>query len=368
MSQTEKMKKVWVLGAGQLGAMLRQAGNPIGLDVRPIAATQSVDDLAELALDDVVTPEIEAWESAAITDQLAAHANFINRDVFPVIADRLTQKQSLDDFGVATAKWLPVEAESSAEELRESLGDSVLLKRRRGGYDGRGQHWLRDQSAIVPEDFKGESIAEQAIPFTAEISIIGVRNQQGETRFYPVSQNHHVNGILKATIGASEKYAHLQAAAEKMLSKVLEGFNYIGVMAMECFIVNDDNGKEQLLVNELAPRVHNSGHWTQAGSSISQFESHLRAVTNLPLGQPSIKGLSVMINLVGVDYDLAWLDVSGAEIYWYGKDVRAGRKLGHINFCQPQTSALKQLATLMPEEDQQVFDWVLEQLPENELN
>jgi len=360
------MKKVWVLGAGQLGAMLRQAGNPIGLDVTPIAATQSINDIVSLASADVVTPEIEAWESAEITDRLAAHDNFINRDVFPVIADRLSQKKSLDDFGVATAKWLPVEQTTQLSGLYETLGETVLLKRRRGGYDGRGQHWLREQSDAIPEDFYGESIAEQAINFSAEVSIIGVRNRLGQTRFYPLSQNHHVNGILKATIGASKKYAHLQETAEKMLSKVLNGFDYIGVMAMECFIVIDENGKEQLLVNELAPRVHNSGHWTQAGSSINQFESHLRAVTDLPLGTPTTKGLSVMINLVGMDYETAWLDVPGAEVYWYGKEVRVGRKLGHINFCQPEQSSLNQLAKLLPEEDQQVIAWVLEQLQSQE--
>ena len=356
------MKKVWVLGAGQLGAMLRQAGNPIGLDVIPIAATQAMEDIACLADNDVVTPEIEAWDSAEITDKLAAHANFINRDVFPIIADRFSQKQSLDSFGVATAKWLSVEPSTNVSELYRTLGETVLLKRRRGGYDGRGQYWLRDQSDVIPKEFYGESIAEQAINFSAEVSIIGVRNRQGETRFYPLSQNHHVNGILKATIGASKKYAHLQATAENMLTKVLNGFNYVGVMAMECFVVLDQNENEQLLVNELAPRVHNSGHWTQAGSSISQFESHLRAVTDLPLGQAVTKGLSVMINLVGMNFENAWLNIRGAEVYWYGKEVRAGRKLGHINFCRPDHSSLEQLSSLLPEDDKAVIAWVIEQL------
>ena len=364
MSQTDNMKKVWVLGAGQLGAMLRQAGNPIGLDVRPISAVQPKSDVAELASTDVVTPEIEAWDNTKTTEKLAQHANFINRDVFPVIADRLSQKRSLDDFGVATAKWLPVEANTTTATLHQTLGDTVLLKRRRGGYDGRGQHWLREKNDSIPEDFLGQSIAEQAINFSAEVSIIGVRDRQGCMRFYPLSQNHHVNGILKATIGASKKYAHLQKTAEKMLNKVLNGFDYIGVMAMECFVILDHNGQEQLLVNELAPRVHNSGHWTQAGSSISQFESHLRAVADLPLGQPTTKGLSVMINLVGMDYENAWLDVLGAEVYWYGKEVRAGRKLGHINFCQPKPESLNQLAALLPDADKAVIDWVLGQLLE----
>ena len=135
------MSKVWVLGAGQLGAMLRQAGTPIGVDVRPIDATDGIEKIAELSDSDVVTPEIESWTESATTNRLAAHQQFVNREVFPVIADRLTQKQALDDIGVATAPWQAVTADSRETDIYANLGDQVLLKRRRGGYDGRGQHW-----------------------------------------------------------------------------------------------------------------------------------------------------------------------------------------------------------------------------------
>ena len=357
------MKNIWVLGAGQLGAMLRQAGTPMGLTVKPIAADQALTDLNTLQATDIVTPEIEAWEQSKVTEQLAQHPNFINRDVFPVIADRLTQKQTLDRLGVATAKWQLVADDISTAALHDSLGDKVLLKRRRGGYDGRGQHWLNENdNDTIPADFYNQSIAEQGIQFSAEVSIIGVRNREGTIRFYPLAHNHHVAGILKASIGAAEQFAHLQASAESMLTKVLQGLDYIGVMAMECFVVVDANGDQQLMVNELAPRVHNSGHWTQAGSSINQFESHLRAVADLPLGTPVYKGVTVMINLVGMPYNAKWLEVPGAEIYWYGKAVRAGRKLGHINFCLPTAAALDQLAALLPEADHDVIEWVKQQL------
>lgn len=360
------MSKVWVLGAGQLGAMLRHAGSPLGVDVRPIDASFDIAALAELSDNDVVTPEIESWVHSDTTNKLAEHQQFINREVFPVIADRLTQKQALDNIGVATAPWIPVTmAVSEAEIYTKFGGDSfdnkVLLKRRRGGYDGRGQHWLKTPDAVIPDDFRGESIAEQAINFTDEISVIGVRSRSGETRFYPISHNHHVNGILKASIGGAKKFSHLQSDAEGMLAQVLEHFDYVGVMAMECFVVQDDSGVQKLLVNELAPRVHNSGHWTQAGSSISQFESHIRAIIDLPLGMPSYYGTTVMINLVGTAYDKNWLTIEGARLYWYQKEVRAGRKLGHINLLNPVSESLAAIAETLPE-DAGVFAWLEEQL------
>ncbi len=357
------MSTVWVIGSGQLGAMMRQAAAPLGVDVRPIDASFDHTTLSELKDDDVVTPEIEFWRSAEVTDKLAAHPNFINRDVFPVIADRFSQKQALDTVGVATAPWCEVATKTSEQDLYDALGQQVLLKRRKGGYDGRGQHWLKTVDAKIPDDFRDAAIAEQAIPFSDEVSIIGVRSQTGETRFYPLSQNHHVNGILKATIGNGQKFSHLQSVAEEMLSKVLTHFNYIGVMAMECFVVGAMN-EQQLLVNELAPRVHNSGHWTQAGSSINQFESHIRAIANLPLGNPSYHGMTVMVNLVGTEYDSRWLEVEGAELYWYQKDVRLGRKLGHINILNPSMNSLEKLAELLPD-DAQVFEWLAGQLAES---
>lgn len=361
-----QQKKVWVIGNGQLGMMLRHAAQPLAVDVQPIGAEDHTLKIQDLTVNDVVTPEIEAWQRTKITETLAAHPHFINRDVFPIIADRKTQKETLDQLNVATAKWCEVTDATKAETLYAQLGERVLLKRRRGGYDGRGQYWLKQREGTeIPFDFKGSkeieaAIAEEAIPFVAEVSVIGVRTQSGETQFYPLSQNHHVNGILKATIGAAPKYVSLQAKAEEMLSTVMQHFNYVGVMAMECFVV-EKSGELELLVNELAPRVHNSGHWTQAGMSISQFEAHVRAVADLPMARFRTKGMTVMINLVGVDYDPRWLDIAGVELFWYQKEVRSGRKVGHINILTPCDSILKKLANLLPD-DQQVFDWVFSQI------
>jgi 5-(carboxyamino)imidazole ribonucleotide synthase len=149
-----------------------------------------------------------------------------------------------------------------------------------------------------------------------------------------------------------------------MLGKLLSSLDYVGVMAMECFRVGD-----KLMVNELAPRVHNSGHWTQSGASVSQFEYHVRAVTGLPLAEPVIKGQSVMINLIGVARDDRWIAVPGAQLFWYGKEVRDGRKVGHINLTmndQPKlANSLAELKAYFPEPYPQVFAWVADNLPQH---
>src|SRR5690606_15042651 len=148
--------------------------------------------------------------------------------------------------------------------------------------------------------------------------------------FYPLTLNLHLGGILLGSLAPLQRLAHLQESAERMLGTLLHHLNYVGVMAMECFRVDD-----RLMINELAPRVHNSGHWTQAGASINQFDLHLRATAAFPLGSPQIKGASVMVNLVGVERNDQWLAVPGTELVWYGKEVLPGRKVGHINVTHP---------------------------------
>jgi 5-(carboxyamino)imidazole ribonucleotide synthase len=183
-----------------------------------------------------------------------------------------------------------------------------------------------------------------------------MRDRCGSLAFYPLVLNLHVDGILTASIAPLERLSHLQQQAETMLGAILRELDYIGVMAMECFRVGD-----RLLVNELAPRVHNSGHWTQAGCSVSQFESHLRAVCGLPLIAPATKGLTLMVNLLGTPRNDAWLGIPEAELYWYGKEVRPGRKVGHINLCfHHQASASQALATLtarLPDSYGAVLAW-----------
>jgi 5-(carboxyamino)imidazole ribonucleotide synthase len=333
-------QRIWVLGAGQLGAMLKHAGMPLDLDVLPIDINEATAPL--LADDDLVTAEREQWPDTLVTHALAQHPRFINRAVFGRLADRKTQKELIDSLGIATAPWRNVAGDITANELRDQLGERVLLKRRTGGYDGRGQHWLRTDDDEVPADWQGEAIAEQAINFDEEISLVGVRNAAGDCVFYPLTLNLHLNGILYASVASLARLQYLQAQAEDMLGKILNALDYVGVMAMETFRVGD-----QLLINELAPRVHNSGHWTQAGASISQFEYHLRAVANMPTPAPQVVGHNVMINLIGTEYQPAWRDLPCARTYWYGKEVRPGRKVGHINILGNTLTEVRETLVLL---------------------
>lgn len=353
------MSTLWVLGAGQLGAMLKQAGTPLGIDVRPVDI-EATDELP-LQANDIVTAEREEWPETVATKQLATHNNFVNLATFPQLADRLTQKQWLDRLGLATAPWFPVEADSSAQHAYDTLGERVLMKRRRGGYDGKGQYWLKQaENTEIPEEWKGQAIAEQAINFDEEVSLVGVRGKDGEKYFYPLTLNLHINGILYASISPLKRLDQYQSKAETMLGKLMDALDYVGVMAMECFRVGDD-----LLINELAPRVHNSGHWTQAGSNVCQFENHVRAVMGLPLVSAEIKNQSMMVNLIGVDLDYQWLSIPSLELYWYQKDVRPGRKVGHLNFCTGNLTVLNtSLDRLnMPAPYPQAIEWLKANLP-----
>lgn len=353
-------KPIWVLGAGQLGAMLKHAGMPLALDVRPVDINES--SAPALQRDDLVTAEREQWPDTLVTQTLANHSHFVNKPVFGRLADRKTQKELIDSLGLATAPWRNVANDINANELRDQLGERVLLKRRTGGYDGKGQYWIRAQDDEVPADWQGHAIAEQAIPFDEEVSLVGVRNRAGQCVFYPLTLNLHLNGILYASIAPLARLQHLQEQAESMLGKLLNELNYVGVMAMECFRVGD-----QLMINELAPRVHNSGHWTQAGASISQFEYHLRAIADMAIPKAQILGQNLMINLIGTDYNPNWLNLPVAQTYWYGKDVLPGRKVGHINMVSKDIvevrSTLQQLKFLLPEQYyKEAIDWSLKAL------
>jgi 5-(carboxyamino)imidazole ribonucleotide synthase len=350
------MPTVWVLGAGQLGAMLKQAAYPLALRVEPVEPDS--EQLPSIQDDDIVTVEREQWPDTPVTRYMSQQARFMNADIFGKIADRFHQKSMLDTLGINTAPWCSVEVDTTAAFLHAELGCDVLLKRREGGYDGKGQHWLyQEQGGDVPVDWRGTGIAEKKIPFDEELSLIGARDQDGNKVFYPLTLNLHRNGILMASIAPLTRVTYLQATAEAMLGKIMDAANYVGVMAMECFRVG-----EQLIVNELAPRVHNSGHWTQAGACVSQFEMHLRAVSNLPIKAPEVRGHSVMINIIGVDRKLDWMKIPSTQCYWYGKEVRPGRKLGHINLNHPEKIALQialnELRELLPEHYQDVFNWV----------
>ena len=354
------MKPVCVLGNGQLGRMMRQACEPLGIAVYPVGLDAEPE--AVPYQQSVITAEIERWPETALTRELATHTAFVNRDIFPRLADRLTQKQLLDQLGLATAPWQLLADEAEWPQIFSQLGELAIVKRRVGGYDGRGQWRLRaGEETTLPKDCYGECIVEQGINFSGEVSLVGARGHDGKTVFYPLTHNLHQDGILRTSVALPEPDAALQQQAESMLSAILNELNYVGVMAMECFVVS-----EGLLINELAPRVHNSGHWTQNGASYSQFEMHLRAILGLPLPKPVVSTPSVMVNLIGTDVSEEWLSLPLVNLHWYEKDVRPGRKVGHLNLNDASASLLKDnltaLIPMLPQEYASGIEWAIEKL------
>ncbi|MEB5834861.1 5-(carboxyamino)imidazole ribonucleotide synthase [Pantoea dispersa] len=354
------MKPVCVLGNGQLGRMLRQAGEPLGIAVYPVGldAEPSALPIAQ----SVITAEIERWPETALTRELANHPAFVNRDIFPRLADRLTQKQLLDQLNLATAPWQLLADKSEWPAVFSTLGELAIVKRRTGGYDGRGQWRLRaDETATLPDECYGECIVEQGINFSGEVSLVGARGHDGRTVFYPLTHNLHQDGILRTSVAFPQADAAQQQQAEAMLSAIMHELKYVGVMAMECFVT-----PQGLLINELAPRVHNSGHWTQNGASISQFELHLRAVLGLPLPQPVVFAPSMMVNLIGTDLNTDWLQQPLVHLHWYDKEVRAGRKVGHLNLTDSDparlTAALNALLPLLPDAYASGIAWAVAKL------
>nr|WP_237610867.1 5-(carboxyamino)imidazole ribonucleotide synthase [Actinobacillus pleuropneumoniae] len=341
--------------------MLRYAGAPLDIEVKPLAFDAPV---FELEQNSIITAEIERWAETPLTQLLGNHKNFVNLNVFGTTADRFTQKSLLDKLQLSTSPWQLLESAEQWQSVFSNVGEKVVVKRRTGGYDGRGQ-WIVTQDSIdqITSDLFGEVIAEKFIPFDGEISIVGARFRDGSTRFYPISHNLQQNGILRYSV-CDENLPNqqtYQTQAEQMLGTIMQDLEYIGVMAMECFVVGD-----KLLINELAPRVHNSGHWTQLGCSISQFELHLRALLDLPTPQLKQIAPSVMINLIGIEHNNAWLEVPFSQLHWYGKEVRAGRKVGHINLCHPEQAQLiqllEQLRPYLTDDFHSGLDWAINKL------
>ncbi len=349
--------RVGIVGGGQLGRMLALAGYPldircITLDPNPDSPASQVapsivgryDDreaLARLAEgSDVVTYEFEnvPVESARF---LREHAPvFPPPEALEAAQDRVEEKALFDGVGVPTSVY---EAVATAEELPaalERVGLPAVLKTRRLGYDGKGQAVIHDPLLAVDAwRTIGElpSILESFVAFDRELSILGVRDRNGLTAFYPLVENHHRDGILRLSIApAPDLTPELQSKAETYARLVMDRLEYVGVMALELFQVGDG-----LLGNEMAPRVHNSGHWTIEGARTSQFENHVRAITGLPLGSTEACGASAMVNLIGAIPDTAAvMAVRGGHIHLYGKDPRPGRKVGHVTLNAEDAGSL----------------------------
>jgi 5-(carboxyamino)imidazole ribonucleotide synthase len=337
-----------ILGGGQLGRMLALAGYPLGLkfkifDPAPDAPAGQVAPLLSEDINDTpsllwFSKNLDAvtyeWENVPVTS-----AKYLEQrvPVFPppraleVAQDRLKEKSFFREHGIPTPAFEAIDSREELDLAVREIGLPAVLKTRRFGYDGKGQYVLKtrkdidkawDQLGGVP------LILEGFVPFEREVSIIAVRGRDGAKAFYPLVENHHREGILRLSLApAPDATTQLQADAEKFIGRLLDKLNYVGVLALELFQVG-----ESLVANEMAPRVHNSGHWTIEGSVSSQFENHVRAVAGLPLGSAAMKApYAAMVNLIGQLPPLCEvLKIPGAHAHYYGKEIKPGRKVGHI--------------------------------------
>jgi 5-(carboxyamino)imidazole ribonucleotide synthase len=350
---------VGILGGGQLARMLALAGARLGLKSHifsPVAddpafdvcaAATRADFLDEEALAtfarsvDVVTYEFEnvPARTAALLDSLLPVRP--NPKVLELTQDRLTEKQFVQSLGIETAGFADVTDAGALARAVAKLGRPSIMKTRRFGYDGKGQLLLREGAdlAVAFRALGGAAcILESVVPFTREISVVAARGVTGEFRAYDICENVHEHHILATTTIPAQVSAKTAARAGEIAEAIATAADYVGVIAVELFLVEEDGG-ERLVVNEIAPRVHNSGHWTLDGAVTSQFEQHMRAIAGWPLGETRRHGRVVMRNLIGDDVTL-WHEIlsePGACLHLYGKkEARAGRKMGHVTQVFPE--------------------------------
>ncbi len=352
------MSDVLVVGAGQLGLMMASAGARFGISVDRIdhvsgeilPGTSRVRISGEESLSGdtypVITAELEHLLGNPLVEDLKNRSAWMNREAMDLLPARDQQKDLLDQLDVATSPWQLLNSQQDLDSAQLRLGSDLVVKSIRDGYDGKGQ-WIvsADSESDIPADAFGNVIAEKKILFKRELSLIGARLKSGSCVFFPLVENYHQHGMLRYTIAAAANCSELQAPAQVMLEKIMSGLDYTGVMAMECF--DSDHG---LLVNEIAPRVHNSGHWTQLGADISQFDLHLLAITGRPVNQSiQANGYNIMLNLIGCEFNTAWYSLPDIQCWWYGKSWRENRKLGHINInAKDLTTLLKRCEALLP--------------------
>lgn len=347
-----------IVGCGQLSRMLALAGIPMGFKfsfiadhdedtrcveglghIEPWQSGESISALYEaLARPNIVTVEKEQVDVSLLLALQSYCPVYPNPQAFSTCQHRHREKQLLQQLGIPCAQFsygLPSNANATEVPL------PVVVKSCREGYDGKNQWMLRTPQDV--ETFRAGAkepnyIIEQLVTFDKEISQVSVRAVNGNIRHYPLTENHHEQGILKQSIApATDINEKLSFAAQDYISRIMKTLDYVGVLAMECFVV-----KDTLLVNELAPRVHNSGHWTQSGSTVCQFENHLRAISNLALGSTHSFGVTGMINLIGTEKPPMSSLMAHSRLHWYGKVVRPGRKLGHINIASEDYDSLRQ--------------------------
>lgn len=347
---------VLVLGAGQLARMMSLAGAPLNVEISAfdVASENIVHPLTQtvigqgltsaIARADVITAEFEHIPHP-ILDECEQSGKFLpTTEAIKAGGDRRIEKALLDNAKVRNAKYYVINNRTDFDAAIQHVGLPMVLKSALGGYDGKGQWRLKDPAQVdtiwdemaqcIDTTPNQAIVAEEFVPFHREVSLVGARGKDGSVVVYPLAENVHTDGVLSLSTAIDE--TALQAQAKQMFTAVANSLDYVGVLALEFFDLDGE-----LLVNEIAPRVHNSGHWTQQGAETCQFENHLRAVCGLPLGSTALIRPTAMLNILGEDtLPESVLAEAGCHVHWYGKEKRAGRKMGHINVCASTPDAL----------------------------
>ncbi|MEP0357535.1 MAG: 5-(carboxyamino)imidazole ribonucleotide synthase [Paraglaciecola sp.] len=341
---------ILVLGSGQLARMMALSAYPLGISVQAVdvADNKIIDPITKQVINNTLEKLIEE------VDAITVEFEHIPEDLLEIVhssgklkpsieailtgADRVREKSLLEKLDIANCPFSIVTEVEQLEVAVETLGDKLIIKASRDGYDGYGQWRLQHKSDLpkLTEQLakldlhQVPLVVEKMLDFDRELSLVAVRNANGDISYYPLAENLHYQGQLHVSVAPAPNVSQkLTLQAQTIFNKLAESLNYVGVLAVEFFQLGD-----QLLVNEIAPRVHNSGHWSMHGADTCQFENHVRAVRGLPLGSTKVTSTTAMINIIGCNsFTKDMLSIAGCHIHWYGKTPREKRKMGHFNLC-----------------------------------
>ena len=361
-------KTLGIIGGGQLGMMLTEAAQNLDdiskiivLDptencpAAKVGAQQIVADFKDedaikklSELSDIITYEIESGNSDVLKKLEENTEINPSPDTLSIIQDKLLQKQFLQKNGIAVAEFEKIENKEELNQMIDKMGLPLLLKTRRDAYDGRGNYKINSKSEIddALDLFSGKTLmVEKFVKFEKEVSVIAARNTKGEISTYPVVENIHENNILRTTIAPGRVSEIVRKEAEKIAEKTMEVLHGAGVFGIEMFVTSDD----EILINEIAPRVHNSGHHTLQSCNTSQFEQHLRAILGMDLGDSSIKTPTIMYNILGPktfqgEYNVLFKKQDNIHLKMYGKlESKPQRKIGHVNVVDVENRGMGEL-------------------------
>jgi 5-(carboxyamino)imidazole ribonucleotide synthase len=358
---------IGIFGGGQLGRMMAQAALPLNVKcsfleashdcpsaaLGEVISTQQADALELfIASADVFSLEFENTPLADVDVVLQKKPLYPPRQALAIAQNRIFEKNLFEQLAIPVAAYREVDSLERLQQAVETLGLPLVLKTATGGYDGKGQFIIREQQQVQLAWQElgpaGLLIAECFVEFSRELSIIAVRAKNGEVRTWDLAENHHHQGILSHSIVPAPQSEALQPIAVDYIRRLLQHLDYVGVLTLELFVT-----EQGLYANEMAPRVHNSGHWTIEGAVCSQFENHIRAVADLPLGSTQVIGPTVMVNIIGQHPEISKiLALDGAHLHLYDKTERTGRKLGHITLlpknAEDLTFLCQKLAQILP--------------------